>query len=136
LFIAFLEKTVPFVRVSVPDVFTDTQLAAISESIHTALINEFNVPPGDRFQVITRHPPEALICSPEYLDIKHSDRVAFVQITASEGRTIEMKKALFAAIASSIEKTAAMSAADVIIHLVEVKKENWSFGNGIAQYAT
>jgi 4-oxalocrotonate tautomerase len=124
----------PLVRVSVPQAFTDEQLTAISESIHSALVNDFNAPVADRFQVITRHPSGEIVCSPEYLDIKHGDRVVFVQMTVNEGRTVEMKKALYKSIASSIEKTAGVSAADVIINLVEVKKENWSFGNGIAQY--
>jgi 4-oxalocrotonate tautomerase len=100
-----------------------------------AMVETFNVPSDDRFQVVTRHLPEELVCTPEYLGIRHSARVALIQITANEGRSTELKKALFAAIAAGIEKTGAVMAADVIISLVEVKRENWSFGNGIAQYA-
>jgi 4-oxalocrotonate tautomerase len=125
----------PFVRVSVSQTISDSQLAAISDAIHTSLIDAFNVPAADRFQVITRHPQVELVCSPEYLGIPHGKNIAFVQIIANEGRTIEMKKTLFAAIAASIASTGAITAADVIITLIEVKKENWSFGNGIAQYA-
>jgi 4-oxalocrotonate tautomerase len=125
----------PFVRVSLPQAVTDDQIAAVSDAIQVSLIDAFNVPAADRFQVITRHPAAELACTPEYLDIQHSERVALVQITANEGRTVEMKKALFAALASSIAETGVVTAADVIISLVEVKKENWSFGNGIAQYA-
>jgi 4-oxalocrotonate tautomerase len=125
----------PFVRISVSQTTSDSQLAAISDAIHSALVDAFNVPATDRFQVITRHPQEELVCSPEYLGIKHGKNIAFVQITANEGRTTEMKKTLFAAIAASIESTGSVAAADVIISLVEVKKENWSFGNGLAQYA-
>jgi 4-oxalocrotonate tautomerase len=125
----------PFVRVSVPQAVTDNQITAISNAIHASLISAFNIPAADRFQVITRHPKDELIYAPEYLGIQHGDRIAFVQIIANEGRTVELKKTLFAAIASSIAETGAISAADVIITLVEVKKENWSFGNGIAQYA-
>jgi len=76
------------------------------------------------------------VCAPEYLDIVHGPKVVFIQITCNEGRTLEMKRALFARLASSIEAAAGVPRADVIINLVEVKKENWSFGNGIAQYAT
>jgi 4-oxalocrotonate tautomerase len=125
----------PFVRVLVPQNLTDLQIEGISEAIHQSLIEEFKVPAADRFQAITRHAPEALICTPEYLGIKHSSQVALIQIIVSEGRTVEVKQALFAAIASAIDKKGAIAAADVIITLVEVKKENWSFGNGIAQYA-
>ncbi|RXZ36099.1 tautomerase family protein [Oxalobacteraceae bacterium CAVE-383] len=125
----------PFVRVSVPQTITDSQLDAISDAIHVALIDTFNVPVADRFQLLTRHPASELVCTPEYLGIRHSDRVAFIQITVSEGRTLETKKALYAAIAASVAETGAVAAADVIVMLIEGKKENWSFGNGIAQYA-
>jgi 4-oxalocrotonate tautomerase len=125
----------PFARISVSQSLTDTQVSAISQAIHSSLVDEFNVPRADRFQVITRHSPEELVFTPEYLGVKHGSGIAFVHLTVSEGRTVEMKKALFAAIAAGIEQTGAIPAADVIITLVETKKENWSFGNGIAHYA-
>jgi phenylpyruvate tautomerase PptA (4-oxalocrotonate tautomerase family) len=59
-----------------------------------------------------------------------------IQITWNEGRTVEQKKALFKAIADGLKATIGLRTEDVLIDLVEVKKENWSFGNGIAQYAT
>jgi len=99
------------------------------------MVRTFNVPAKDRFQVLTRHAPGELVCTAEYLDIHHGDQVAFVQITCNEGRTLEMKKALFAQLAAGIAAASPIRQDDVIVSLVEVKKENWSFGNGIAQYA-
>jgi len=125
----------PFVRVSVPQHLDDKQLKQISDSIHEAMVATFNVPRDDRFQVLTRHAPNELVCAPQYLDIPHTSSVAFIQITCNEGRTVEMKKALFAKLASSIASGGAILASDVIVSLVECKKENWSFGNGVAQYA-
>jgi len=127
--------TMPFVRVSLPQQLSDAQLGSISDAVHEAMVGTFNVPAKDRFQVLTRHAPAELVCAAEYLDIHHSDRVAFVQITCNEGRTIEMKKALFARLAAGIAGASPIKQSDVIVSLVEVKKENWSFGNGEAQYA-
>jgi phenylpyruvate tautomerase PptA (4-oxalocrotonate tautomerase family) len=126
----------PFVRISLRGDVTDQQLNDISDAVHDSMVQTFNVPPKDRFQVLSRHPPQEIVCAAEYLDIAHGARVAFIQITCNEGRTVEMKKALFAKLASSVAAAGALAAADVIVNLVEVKKENWSFGNGIAQYAT
>lgn len=126
----------PLVRVSVPQQLTEAQVRHISESIHQSMVATFNVPQDDRFQVLSRHKPEEIVCTPAYLGIAHTERVAFIQITCNEGRTLEMKKALFAALARSIAEGGAVLASDVIVSLVEVKKENWSFGNGMAQYAT
>ena len=126
----------PFARIFVPRHLSDAQLRHVSTAVDQSLVRAFNVPAADLFQVLTRHPAEELICSSEYLGIAHTTSVAFIQITCNEGRTVDMKKALFSHIASEIAKGGAIAAADVIVHLVEVKKENWSFGNGIAQYAT
>jgi 4-oxalocrotonate tautomerase len=126
----------PFVRVSAPEATSDEELQLISDAIHESMVATFNVPAKDRFQVLTRHAPNEISCAPEYLGIAHSERVVLIQITCNEGRTLDMKKALFAQLASSIAASTAIAAADVIVSLVEVKKENWSFGNGIAQYAS
>jgi len=125
----------PFVRISVPQQLTPAQLKHVSDSVHDAMVATFNVPAADRLQVLARHAPDEIVCTPEYLGIAHTGPVAFIQITCNEGRTLEMKKALFAQVATSIADGGAIRAADVIVSLVEVKKENWSFGNGLAQYA-
>jgi phenylpyruvate tautomerase PptA (4-oxalocrotonate tautomerase family) len=126
----------PLVRFTVPKQMSSEQVKHVSDSIHESLVATFNVPHDDRFQVASRQAPDELICAPSYLGISHTDRVVFIQITCNEGRTLEMKRALFAAVARSISEGGAVLAADVIVNLVEVKKENWSFGNGAAQYAS
>jgi phenylpyruvate tautomerase PptA (4-oxalocrotonate tautomerase family) len=125
----------PLVRVSVTHDISNERLQRISDAVHESMVTTFQVPAKDRFQVLTRHAPNELICAPEYLDIVHGGPVVFVQITCNEGRTLGMKQALFARLAASIAAGGVVRAADVIVNLVEVKKENWSFGNGIAQYA-
>lgn len=94
-----------------------------------------NCPPNDRFQLITEHGKDNFLYAPEYLGIPHSDDLIVIQITLNEGRTVDLKKALYLAITEGLGKAVAVNPQDVFISLVEVKKENWSFGNGIAQYA-
>jgi 4-oxalocrotonate tautomerase len=125
----------PLARISVAQDISNEHLQRISDAVHESMVTTFDVPAKDRFQVLTRHAPNELVHAPEYLGIRHDGPVVFIQITCNEGRTVEKKKALFARLASSIEAVGVIKAADVIVNLVEVKKENWSFGNGIAQYA-
>ena len=73
--------------------------------------------------------------SESYLDIHRSADVVLVQITLNEGRTIDAKRSLYLAIAKGLRDAVGLRMEDVFISLVEVKKENWSFGNGLAQYA-
>jgi phenylpyruvate tautomerase PptA (4-oxalocrotonate tautomerase family) len=108
---------------------------AIGEVIYDAMIKTINVPKGDRFQVITEHPAEGLIFDPTYLGIQRTADCIFIQVTLNEGRTVEMKRAFYKAIADGLHDRLKLRREDVVINLVEVKKENWSFGNGEAQYA-
>jgi 4-oxalocrotonate tautomerase len=93
------------------------------------------VPKDDHFQVITEHEPPNLVFDPAYLGIRRSEDLVMIQITWNEGRTVEQKKALYKAIADGLAGKPGLRREDVFVSLVEVRRENWSFGNGIAQYA-
>lgn len=125
----------PLVRIAVAKGTPADIKRNLSNAVHDALVEAFNVPPTDRFHLISEYSADELICTPEYLGVVHTDNVVIIQITANEGRTLDMKKALYHRIATLVEANTDILASDVIIGLVEVKKENWSFGNGLAQYA-
>jgi phenylpyruvate tautomerase PptA (4-oxalocrotonate tautomerase family) len=103
--------------------------------VYRTMLDTINVPPKDNFQLISEHDPDTLVYDPEYLDIPRTEGVIFIQITLNEGRSVEMKKALYSALAERLNQELGVRMQDVFINLVEVKKENWSFGNGVAQYA-
>jgi 4-oxalocrotonate tautomerase len=107
----------------------------VGEIVYQTMVEVINVPPKDKFQVITEHDGNSLIYNPEYLNIPCTDGFIMIQITLSEGRTIELKKAFYRRLAERLHEELGIRMEDVFIDLVEVKKENWSFGNGIAQYA-
>ncbi|WP_354245496.1 tautomerase family protein [Arthrobacter sp. UYEF20] len=81
------------------------------------------------------HKSHALVADPNYLDISRSDDVVFIHITLNQGRSVEQKKNLYRTIANRLHTRLDMRREDVFIGLIEVAKENWSFGNGEAQYA-
>jgi len=107
----------------------------IGAIIYRTMLDTINVPLHDNFQVITEHDSDSLIYDSEYLNIPRTDDVVFIQITLNEGRTLEMKKLLYRALAERLDQELGLRQEDILVNLVEVKKENWSFGNGIAQYA-
>jgi 4-oxalocrotonate tautomerase len=125
----------PLVRIAVRSATSATDKRAVADVVHEALVATFNVPVLDRFQLISEHGEGELICTPEYLGVTHSAHVVFVQITASEGRSVATKKALYEHIAKELPRRSGFAADDVIINLVETRKENWSFGRGLAPYA-
>ena len=125
----------PLVRISLIEGRSAEYRKKIGDVVHQAMVEEINCPAQDRFQLITEHTKENFLCAPEYLGIPHTDDLMVIQITLNEGRTVELKKALYQAIASGLNVAVSVNIEDVFISLVEVKKENWSFGNGVAQYA-
>ena len=100
-----------------------------------AMTEILNVPKDDLFQVITAHPKTGLRFDRDYLGIHRSDDCIFFQITLNSGRTVEMKQRFYKVVADCLHEELNLRKEDVLINLVEVPKENWSFGNGEAQYA-
>jgi phenylpyruvate tautomerase PptA (4-oxalocrotonate tautomerase family) len=125
----------PLVRIDIRKSSDSTLGARIGEIVYRSMVGTIGVPEHDNFHVITEHDAQHLIYDPTYLGIERTDRLVVIQITLNEGRTLERKQALYQAIADGLHERLAIRREDVLINLVEVKKENWSFGNGIAQYA-
>lgn len=103
--------------------------------VYHTMVDTINVPPKDNFQLITPHDRDSFVYDPEYAGIPRTDGVVFIQITLSEGRSVELKKAFYRTLAQRLHQELGVRPEDVFVSLVEVKKENWSFGNGVAQYA-
>lgn len=125
----------PLVRISLVKGKPAGHARAIGDAVHEALVETINVPPRDRFQLITEHEPGDLIYDPCFLGIDRSPDIVIVQITISAGRTLEQKRSLYRRIARRLAERAQVRPEDVWINLVEVPRENWSFGNGMASYA-
>jgi phenylpyruvate tautomerase PptA (4-oxalocrotonate tautomerase family) len=125
----------PLVRVSLREGKPPSYLSAIGESIHQAMIETITIPKDDRFQIFTEHPADGLIYDPSYLGIARTDDIVIVQITLNSGRTLDQKRALYRAIADRLARDPGVRKEDVLVNLVEVSKDCWSFGNGEASYA-
>ena len=96
----------------------------------------FRVPEDDRFMLIDEYDAENIQHSYNYPGIAHSADLLIIQLTVNDTRTIEQKKALYVSIVfEHLTKNTGVRQEDILVNLVEVAKENWSFGAGIAQYA-
>jgi len=126
----------PFVRIDLMRGKSAQYRKTLGEIIYAAMIDVIGVPTDDKFQVITEHAPEDLNFAASYLGNHYSKDVIFIQITLNSGRSVELKKAFYKRIVDDMQTQLKVRPDDVVINLVEVAKENWSFGHGIAQYAT
>jgi 4-oxalocrotonate tautomerase len=125
----------PLARIDLPAGKPADYGQAVADVVYEAMIATLNAPKNDRFQVISEHTRETLFIDPTYLDIERTADALIIQVTLNEGRTVEVKKAFYKAVADGLHERVGLRREDVFINLVEVKKENWSFGNGVAQYA-
>lgn len=124
----------PLVRIDLREGKSPEYRAEIGDTVYSALVDVVGVPADDRFQVIQEHAAHGLIADPGYFGISRSDDVVFIHITLNEGRSLEQKQNLYRAIADGVHARLGLRREDVFIGLIEVAKENWSFGNGEAQY--
>jgi 4-oxalocrotonate tautomerase len=130
-----MESAMPLVRIDLQKGKDADYRRKAGQIVYEAMVATTGVPTNDHFQIIGEHSAENFVFDPDYLGIHRSSDLIYVQIFFNEGRSLEQKKALYKAIADGLSTELKVRTEDVFIGLVEVKKENWSFGNGIAQYA-
>lgn len=125
----------PFVHVSLRAGKPEAYRQAIFDNVYRALRETFNVPEDDQFMILTEHEAANFRYSPSYMNVARSDDLVYIQMTVSNTRDLDQKKALFQRLVKLLGEDPGIRPEDVFINLVEVVKENWSFGHGQAQYA-
>lgn len=125
----------PLVRIDLLEGKTAEFKSQLGELVYESMLETIGIPEEDKFVVVNDLKAEELIFSTNYLGVDRTDGIVIIQITMNEGRSTEVKKALYKTVADNLNNQLDIRKEDVFINLVEVNKENWSFGNGIAQYA-
>jgi 4-oxalocrotonate tautomerase len=124
----------PLVRIDVAKGHPAGFGRAVGEVVYRAMLSEINVPADDKFQIISTHEADELVMPKSYLGIEYSPGIVFISVTLNAGRTTELKKKFYQRIADDLASELNVRKQDVFISLVEVSKENWSFGDGEMQY--
>ena len=124
----------PLVRIDLLKGRDENYRRQIGRAVYEAMVS-VGVPENDRFQIVSEHDEGNFLFDPDYLGIHRTKDLVMIQITWNTGRTRAQKQALYRAIADGLHEAVGLRREDVLINVVEVHKENWSFGNGIAQYA-
>lgn len=124
----------PLVRIDLRRGKPPAYRAALRDGIHRALVATFEVPVHDRFAIVTEHDHENFDVDRSYLGIERGDDAVIVVIAVSRTRGVAQKKALYAAIAHNLAEAPGLRPQDIVVILTENGREDWSFGDGIAQY--
>jgi len=124
----------PLVRIDLRQGKPAAYVRAVGDAVHAAMHETLGVPLRDQFQVISEHRPEQLVYDPNYLEVERTDDLIIIQVFLSAGRDAAQKQDFYARLAALLQEKPGVRPQDVIINLVEDKREDWSFGNGVAQY--
>ena len=124
----------PLVRIELKRGKTADYRRALADGVYEAMREAIGIPDNDRFIVTNEHDAINLSYDRHYLGIERSDDVVFVQIALRRGRAVEAKQALYRAIAERLARAPGVRPSDVFVTLVENGPEDWSFGDGVAQY--
>lgn len=124
----------PLIRISLRRGRPASHPAAIIDGVYRALRATFEVPENDLFAVVHQHEADEFVFDANFFGFQRSAGLVIIQITVANTRGVTQKKALFAAIAANLQQEPGLKPDDIFINLLEVKRENWSFGGGVAQY--
>ena len=120
----------PFARIDLIEGKPSEYRAALAEIVYQGIVGVLKAPDGDRFIVINEHKPENLVYDPTFLGMKRSPDFILIQVTSTVGNNTESKLAFFRFIADELSSKLGIRQDDIMINMVFVAREDWSFGNG------
>jgi phenylpyruvate tautomerase PptA (4-oxalocrotonate tautomerase family) len=120
----------PFARIDLAQGKPPEYRAAVADVVYEGIVGVLKAPDGDRFIVVSEHAPENLIYDPHFLGMERSPDFILIQVTSTVGNNKEAKLAFFRYIADELNSKLGVRPDDVMINLVFVQREDWSFGNG------
>jgi hypothetical protein len=124
---------VPLVRIDVQEGRTPEQLRRLADVVQEVMLEVFEAPDRDRYQIITVHPVGHIIAEDTNLGLERTDELVVLQIF-QQGRTDDHKRAAYARLAERLEIEVGLRPSDLIVSVVANERADWSFGLGRAQF--
>jgi phenylpyruvate tautomerase PptA (4-oxalocrotonate tautomerase family) len=124
---------VPLVRIDVQEGRTPEQLRRPADVVQEVMLEVFEAPDRDRYQIITVHPVGHIIAEDTNLGLERTDELVVLQIF-QQGRTDDHKRAAYARLAERLETEVGLRPSDLIVSVVANERADWSFGLGRAQF--
>ena len=125
----------PFARIDLIEGKSTEFRQGVADVVYQAMCDILKAPVGDRFQVIHEHAADNFLFDPEFLGIHRTAGCIFIQLTLVSGRSLEQKRAFYRSVVDQMHERFGVRREDVVIGLVPVEREDWSFGNGEASLA-
>ena len=122
----------PYTRISLHAGRPPAFLVALSDGLHAAMVEAFDVPPADRFHVFQQHAPGELVVDRDYLGGPRGDGFVLIAITAGKPRSTDTKRCFYRRLAERLAESPGIAPRDVMVVITSTQAEDWSFANGVA----
>ncbi len=125
----------PLINIDLIEGRSDEQVKILLDAAHRAVVEAFQVPQGDRYQIVNEHRPGRMIVEDTGLGISRTDKVVVISVT-SRPRTEESKVRFYQLLAQALQEDCGIEANDLMVSIVTNTDADWSFGHGRAQFLT
>jgi phenylpyruvate tautomerase PptA (4-oxalocrotonate tautomerase family) len=128
--------TMPIVYLDILRGRTRDQIRALLDSTQAALVEAWEVPERDRFQVVTEHSPDEMIIQDRGLGIERSENIVVIRMLNRRGeRTRAQKEKLYELLGRNLNRDCGLDPADLFIVNNDNENEDWSIGYGKALFS-
>lgn len=125
----------PLLRFDLIEGRDQVSLKKLLDVVHNVVVEAFDVPERDRYQIVHEHPVEHMIIQDTGLGFNRTKNLVVLSIV-SKARSKEKKEKLYALLATKLESECGIAPDDLIVSIVENNDADWSFGLGEAQFLT
>ncbi len=125
----------PLLRFDLIEGRSPDELRTLLDATHDAMLEAFQVPPGDRYQIVHEHPATHMIVEDTGLGIPRTSKQVVLQAT-TRPRSRAMKEAFYRLLCAQLQKRCGIAPSDVVVSMVTNSDDDWSFGHGRAQFLT
>lgn len=123
----------PLIKFDIIEGRTEEEIKLLTDTVHNAMVESFQVPDSDRYQIVSQHKPYEMNIQDTGLGFNRTDEVVVISVT-SKARSLEMKETFYQLTARNIQEKCNISGENIVINITENNDPDWSFGNGEAQF--
>ena len=105
--------------------------AKVAEIVYRGIVEQLGAPENDNYVVVQEHDAENFFWPRNFLGMDHTADLIFIQVVTTVGADVEHKKAFMKKMADELQGQVGLRREDTMINLIYIKKEDWSFGNGL-----
>jgi phenylpyruvate tautomerase PptA (4-oxalocrotonate tautomerase family) len=111
------------------------QIRALLDSTQAAIVEAFETPERERYQLVTEHSPGEMIIQDHGLGIERSENLVVIHMINRHGKkTRSQKEKLYALLARNLKRDCGLDPADLVVSITENESEDWSIGYGKSQF--